>query len=95
MKKILTFFALASFFVINTSDAGETGRYQLFQGEHQVFIKGEEFLSKALYKIDTVSGEVWIGEQEQFVDEKGESKQRRAWRPFEQELKIIGQKIKK
>lgn len=82
-------FLLLSFFAIGTSYAQETGRYQLFQGEYQfVNLKGQEFWSKALFKIDTVTGEVWIGDQWQWIDHKGKAIQKRAWRPFEEEIDI-------
>lgn len=74
---------------IPASYAAETGRYQLFQGEYKfVNIKGEEVWSKALLKIDTVTGEVWIGDQWQLMDQNGKTKQKRAWRPFVEEIDI-------
>ena len=89
-------FLLSCFYVISTSYAGENGRYQLFQGEYQfVNLKGEQFWSKALFKIDTVTGEVWIGDQWQWIDNKGKATQKRAWRPFEEEIDISGSSKRK
>lgn len=83
---------LSMFVGVNASYAEETGRYQLFQGEYQfVNLKGEEFWSKALFKVDTVTGKVWIGNQLQWVDDNGKAKQKRTWRPFEEEIDISGQ----
>ena len=68
----------------------EVGRYQLFQGQYRfINIKGEQYWNKALFKIDTVTGEVWIGSQDQYRDPKtGKAFQIRNWEPFEQELPI-------
>ena len=89
-------FILSLFFANTTSYAEETGRYQLFQGEYQfVNLKGEQFWSKGLFKIDTVTGEVWIGDQWQWIDNKGKATQKRDWRPFEEEIDISGPSEKK
>lgn len=65
------------------------GRYQLFQGEYYfINLRGEGRWSKALFRIDTTTGQVWIGEQIQSVDETGRAVQRRFWQAFEQEIEI-------
>ncbi len=47
----------------------EVGRYQLFQGAYQfVNLKGEEFWSKGLFKIDTVTGKIYECRMTQFKD---------------------------
>lgn len=64
-------------------------RYQLFQGEYYfINLRGEGRWSKALFRIDTATGQVWIGEQIQSVDATGRAVQKRFWQPFEQELEI-------
>lgn len=66
----------------------EVGRYQLFDGQYAVTsIKGPETAEKHLFKLDTVTGAVWIGKQIQYVDRKsGRVIQQRYWEPFEQYL---------
>jgi len=70
----------------------EVGRYQLFMGEYSsMTIKGGEQREKALFKIDTKTGDVWIGRQSQTRYIQGESEgvvQVRTWYEFEQEMKI-------
>lgn len=47
----------------------EIGRYQLFQGAYQfVNLKGEEFWSKGLFKIDTATGKIYECRMTQFKD---------------------------
>jgi hypothetical protein len=96
MLKTGIIFIILLFFAITTSYANGAGRYQLFQGEYKfVNLKGEEVWSKALLKIDTMTGEVWIGDQWQLIDNKGKETQKRAWRPFEEEIYISGPSKKK
>jgi hypothetical protein len=42
-----------------------------------------------------MTGEVWIGDQWQLIDNKGKETQKRAWRPFEEEIYISGPSKKK
>ena len=63
----------------------ETGRYQLFDGQYAVLgLKGGELPERHLMKIDTVTGQVWVGKQIQYLDRKGKVIQQRYWEPFEQ-----------
>lgn len=66
----------------------EIGRYQLFDGQYAVTsLKGPETAEKHLFKLDTVTGAVWVGKQIQYVDRKsGRVIQQRYWEPFEQYL---------
>lgn len=71
----------------------QPGRYQLFQGHYEfVNIKGEGHWSRALFKVDTVTGALFICEGRQ-IDGKhlspsqpGKMVQRHYCRPFEEEL---------
>lgn len=66
----------------------EVGRYQLFDGQYSVTsLKGPETAEKHLFKLDTVTGTVWIGKQVQYQDRRsGKVIQQRYWEPFEQYL---------
>ena len=71
------------------------GRYQLFQGNYEfVNIKGEVYWNRALFKIDTVTGALFVCEGKQ-VDGKylsspqpGKMVQRHYCKPFEEETAI-------
>jgi hypothetical protein len=61
----------------------------LFQGDYQfVNFRGQEFRQRALLKIDTATGEVWIGEQMQVPQKDGRVIQTRSWRPFNEETEL-------
>lgn len=66
----------------------EIGRYQLFDGQYSVTsLKGPEVADRHLFRLDTVTGMVWIGKQVQYVDKRsGKVLQQRYWEPFEQYL---------
>ena len=66
----------------------EIGRYQLFESQFSVgTLKGPESVEKNLFRIDTATGEVWIGKQTQYMDKKtGKLIQQRYWEPFEHYL---------
>ena len=93
-KKILCGIVLLSIMILSifysNAFCEEVGRYQLFQGQYRfINIKGEEYWSKALFKIDTVNGEVWIGNQYQYKDpETGKGIQIRDWTPFKEKLPL-------
>jgi hypothetical protein len=90
LAALCPFFALAQT-AKRTED--QPGRYQLFQGEYQfVNIKGESHWIRALFKIDTATGAMFLCEGSQ-VDGKhlrpsqaGMLVQRRNCRPFDEEL---------
>lgn len=71
----------------------QPGRYQLFQGTYEFFnMKGETFRNRALFKIDTATGEIFICRGHQ-IDGKdlnppqpGKMRQRHDCQPFESEL---------
>lgn len=71
-----------------TAALPETGRYRLFDGQISTSsYKGQDSFERHLLKLDTVSGQVWIGKQVQYVDRKtGRVVQQRYWEPFEQYL---------
>ena len=66
----------------------DVGRYRLFDGQYAASaITGEQTSERHLFKIDSVTGNVWVGRQVQFVDKKsGRLVQQRYWEPFEQYL---------
>ena len=66
----------------------DVGRYRLFDGQYAASaITGEQTSERHLFKIDSVTGSVWVGRQVQFVDKKsGRLVQQRYWEPFEQYL---------
>ncbi|TWJ17994.1 hypothetical protein [Geobacter argillaceus] len=66
----------------------ELGRYRLFDGQYATSaVSGEQTSERHLFKLDSVTGNVWIGRQVQFVDRKsGRLVQQRYWEPFEQYL---------
>ncbi len=67
------------------NDADDVGRYQLFIGEYNIRLPNGESLERNLFRIDTVSGEVWIGKQAQYTDKQtGKQVLQRYWEPFEQ-----------
>ena len=67
---------------------GEPGTYQLFQGAYPfINLKGELSWEKALFRINTATGEVWIGHSTQWVDPSIEkAKHFRGWEKFEHDL---------
>ena len=81
-------------FAVSTAQAeGNVGRYQLFQGEYPfINLKGEEHWSKALIKLDTATGKMYVCQQDQvlgkYLEREGEAYQRRYCREFEQDLPI-------
>ena len=69
----------------------QPGRFQLFQGEYRfVNLKGQEFQQRALFKIDTATGEVFICDSNQFDGKhRGKPGTMVQWRgcsPFEGEI---------
>lgn len=63
----------------------EVGRYRLFDGQlNVVTLKGPDLPERHLLKIDTVTGQTWIGKQVQYLDKKGKVVQQRYWELFEQ-----------
>lgn len=70
------------------SKSSEAGRYQLFEGQYSIApARAGEVPERQLFRIDTVTGEVWIGKQVQFTDKKSNRLvQQRYWEPFEQYL---------
>ena len=72
----------------NVASINEIGRYQLFESQFAIgTVKGPESAEKNLLKIDTATGEVWIGKQTQYLDKKtGKLIQQRYWEPFEHYL---------
>jgi len=67
--------------------ASGTGRYLLFDAQLPVTgLKGPEAAERHLLKIDTVTGQTWIGKQAQYLDKKGKVVLQRYWEPFEQYL---------
>jgi hypothetical protein len=87
-------FALGFFFTsLPASAANDVGRFQLFQGEYRfINLKGEEHWSRALFKVDTTTGKIYICEQDQVlgkhINKKGESYQRRYCVDFDQDIEI-------
>ena len=73
--------------------ASDVGRFQLFDGQYAVTsLKGPEVAERHLFRMDTVTGMVWVGKQVQYVDRKsGKVVQQRYWEPFEQYLE--GQQV--
>lgn len=72
---------------------GPAGRYQLFQGNYEfVNIKGEAHWTRALFKLDTVTGEIFVCEGRQLDGKRltppqtGKMVQRHYCTPFENEL---------
>ena len=77
--------------------AAEAGRYQLFQGEYRfINIKGEEHWIKALFKIDTATGKLFICEGDQMqgkhIKRNGGMYQRQYCVPFEEDIQISDDK---
>jgi hypothetical protein len=77
--------------------ASESGRYQLFMGEFPFTnLDGELYWNKALFRIDTISGKVWIAESLQFIDPRdGKAVQRRRWVEFEEQIRFTPPTTKK
>jgi hypothetical protein len=88
-----TVFGLVISLTIPQAIAAEAGRYQLFQGEYRfVNLRGEEHWIKALFKIDTATGKLFICEgvqlQEKNIQRNGEAYQRQYCAPFEEDIQI-------
>ena len=67
--------------------ASGTGRFLLYDAQLPVTgLKGPEAAERHLLKIDTVTGQTWIGKQVQYLDKKGKVVLQRYWEPFEQYL---------
>lgn len=87
--------AFCSIFSIQVR-AGEVGQFQLFQGEYQfVNIKGESYWQKALFKIDTKTGELFVCDSVQ-LDGKTQGKpghivQINQCRPFNMNVAMMKQ----
>jgi len=99
MKKIIIVIIILFVPVFSNSafaqekQSSNIGRYQLFQGEYSfINIKGEQHLSRALFKIDTVTGKMFICEQLQidgkYQNKEGQLIQRRTCKAFEEELVV-------
>jgi hypothetical protein len=75
----------------------DSGRYQLFMGEFPFTnLDGELYWNKALFRIDTVNGKVWIAESLQFIDPRdGKAVQRRRWVEFEEQIRFTPPTTKK
>jgi hypothetical protein len=73
-----------------TTQVADSGRYQLFMGEFPFTnLDGELYWNKALFRIDTVTGKVWIAESLQFIDPRdGKAVQRRRWVEFEEQIRF-------
>ncbi len=73
-----------------TAPVSDSGRYQLFMGEFPFTnLDGELYWNKALFRIDTVNGKVWIAESLQFIDPRdGKAVQRRRWVEFEEQIRF-------
>jgi hypothetical protein len=72
-----------------TTTPSTAGRYQLFQGEYQfINYKGQEYWLKALFRIDTETGAVWIGNQVQTTDNQDKVTQTRYWEAFELTMQV-------
>lgn len=71
-----------------TDPRPQAGRYQLFQGWYRFFnLKGEESRTETLFKIDTVTGEIFECSSVQFVQD-GKGTQKTACLPFEGDLPL-------
>jgi hypothetical protein len=75
--------------------SGPAGRYQLFQGNYEfVNLKGEAHWTRALFKLDTVTGEIFICEGRQIEGrdltppQPGKMVQRHYCAAFEKELVV-------
>jgi hypothetical protein len=73
------------------SGSGDVGRYQLFLGEYSfINIKGEQHWIKALFKVDTKTGEMFTCGGSQFdgklVGKSGQIVQRQKCTKFEDEI---------
>jgi hypothetical protein len=94
-------FALLSLLLIASSatyaqvqrTAQVPGRFQLFQGEYQfINLKGEAHWHRALFKLDTATGEIFICEGRQIdgrhlkSPQPGKMIQRQNCQPFEEEI---------
>jgi len=67
------------------TDVDDVGRYQLFIGEYNIRLPNGENLERNLFRIDTLTGDVWIGKQTQYTDKQtGKQVLQRYWEPFEQ-----------
>ncbi|GAB6043828.1 hypothetical protein [Endothiovibrio diazotrophicus] len=66
------------------SNAAETGRYELVQGEYLIndYVNGSQMYARTTFKIDTVTGEVWAAEANYMPTGNG-SKLRIYWLPTE------------
>lgn len=76
---------------VSPAPAAEVGRYQLFESQFFVTtVNGPQTPEKHMLRIDTATGEVWIGKQTQYMDKKsGKLVQQRYWEPFEHYLEAI------
>lgn len=101
MRKIFLLVAIATPLGANAqtpprAPADLPGRYQLFQGNYEfINLKGEVYWNRALFKLDTVTGAVFVCRGEQ-TDGKYLSppqastmRQRHACKPFEEELVVL------
>ena len=75
------------------SQPDDVGRYQLFQGQYRfINLKGEEHWLRALFKIDTKTGKLFICEGNQidgkFEKKEGQLIQRQSCKPFEDEIVV-------
>jgi len=94
-KKIIILVSIILFGMGLNCFAEDVGRYQLFQGEYPFTnLKGEQYWEKALFKIDTVTGEVWMGSVVQVMDMKKVNSgwQIGQWNKFEHEVQVSNEK---
>lgn len=98
MKRLLVPVLLLALAAPLSADEGraphpDIGRFQIMEGQFSVSTtRGNEQPERQLFRIDTATGEVWIGKQIQYVDKKsGRIVQQRYWEPFEHYLEAVQQ----
>lgn len=85
---VWTIWCLGISFIAPQAVAAEIGRYQLFQGEYSfVNLKGEEYTQKALFKIDTATGKLFICKSGQY-QLNGAVRQISNCLPFDTDLRL-------
>ena len=63
----------------------DIGRYQLFMADLNTSLRASETPERTLFRLDSLTGTVWIARQVQYLDKKtGKQVLQRYWEPFEQ-----------
>ncbi len=70
-RRLILLTSLTFLLIYSSALADDAGRYQLFQGEYKrTLVDGSEKYVKALFKVDTKTGELFLCEEVELREDK-------------------------